>query len=76
VTIQLAFKYIAARLNQAAFGVPASVAATLNACDAYFAVNPVGSMPSGAAKTDGQSLLTALNSYFTTVGETSCPTTF
>ncbi len=76
VTIQLGFKYIAARLNQAAFGVPAGTAATLDAVDLYFSSNPVGSRPSGSAKTQGQNLLNALNSYFTTVGEAFCPSTF
>ena len=73
VTIQLAFKYIAARLNQATFGVPAATAVTLDQVDAYFAGTPVGSNPTGAAKTQGQTLFSALNNYFTTVGETFCP---
>ncbi len=75
VTIQLAFKYIAARLNQAAFGVPTEVAALLDDIDTYFATNPVGSDPDGQDKQDGRDLLDPLNEYFSTVGEEFCPNT-
>ena len=75
VTIQLGFKYIAATLNQAAFGVPTSTAALLLEIEDYFALNPVGSNPKGPAKTEGQRLLGLLNNYFSTVGEAYCPNT-
>ncbi|MGH9797449.1 MAG: DUF7507 domain-containing protein, partial [Candidatus Polarisedimenticolia bacterium] len=74
VTIQLAFKYIAARLNEASsFGVPADVAVLLDQVDVYFMSNPVGSNPSGAAKDQGSLLFNSLNAYFATVGEEDCP---
>jgi len=75
VTVQIAFKYIAARLNQATpvIGVPPDVADLLDAIDVYFSVNPVGSNPSGLAKDQGVALRTALNAYFSTVGELACP---
>ena len=75
VTIQLGFKYIAARLNLAAFGAPTGVDTLLDEIDGYLALNPVGSEPSGAAKTEGQRLLGLLNNYFSTVGEAFCPAT-
>jgi uncharacterized repeat protein (TIGR01451 family) len=73
VTRQMSFKYIAARLNQATFGVPTGVDTLLNSIDAYFAVNPVGSDPQGAAQDEGQLLLGQLNAYFAAVGEEYCP---
>jgi hypothetical protein len=73
VTIQIAFKYIAARLNEVVFGVPADTAILLDAIDVYLAANPVGSDPSGLAREQGKALQTALNSYFATVGEEFCP---
>jgi uncharacterized repeat protein (TIGR01451 family) len=73
VTRQLSFKYIAARLNQAAFGMRSSTAALLDQIDVYFASNPVGSDPQGAAKDEGQALLNDLNAYFFEVGEDNCP---
>jgi hypothetical protein len=76
VTKQLSFKYIAARLNEAAFDVPDGVDTLLNSIDAYFADHPVGSNPNGSAKQDGKDLLTPLNDYFDTVGETFCPDDF
>ncbi|GAG48035.1 unnamed protein product, partial [marine sediment metagenome] len=75
VTIQLAFKYIAARLNQAAFGVPTGVDTLLVNIDTYFGTNPVGSDPNGQAKQEGRGLLNELNDYFRTVGEEFCPNT-
>jgi hypothetical protein len=90
VTIQLAFKYIAAKLNQAAFGVPTSTAALLLEIEDYFDADGVdnadpnttdnftqlvGSKPNGAAKTEGQRLLGLLNNYFSSVGEAFCPNT-
>ena len=73
VTRQLGFKYVAARLNEAAFGIRSSTAADLDQCDVYFAAHPVGSDPQGAAIAEGQSLLDRLNAYFTEVGESQCP---
>jgi hypothetical protein len=69
----LSFKYIAARLNQAAFGLRASTAALLDAIDLYLAQYPVGSDPQGAAQDQGQALKTALDAYFAEVGEDNCP---
>ena len=73
VTRQLSFKDIAARLNEAVFGVSAGTAALLDAIDVYLAANPVGSNPQGAASSEGTALLDALNAYFVSVGESSCP---
>jgi len=73
VTRQLGFKYVAARLNEAAFGVPGETASLLNAIDAYFAVHPLGSAPTGQAATEGQALLAGINAYFAMVGEGQCP---
>lgn len=73
VTRQLSFKYVAARLNEAAFGVPGGTAALLDAIDVYLAANPVGSNPTGAAAAQGVALLDALNAYFVSVGERNCP---
>ena len=73
MTRQLSFKYIAARLNEAVFGVSAGTAALLDAIDVYLAANPVGSNPQGAAASEGTALLNALNAYFVTVGESNCP---
>ncbi len=88
VTRQLVFKYIAARLNQAAFGVPSDVAGLLLEIEDYFDSDgvdngdpndtdlysqPVGSNPSGAAKDYGKQLFSAINDYFATVGEAFCP---
>ncbi len=73
VTRQMAFKYIAARLNEAVFGVPSGIDTLLDNIDVYFAANPVGSDPNGSAKAEGQSLLSDLNAYFAAVGEEFCP---
>jgi uncharacterized repeat protein (TIGR01451 family) len=73
VTRQLSFKYIAARLNQATFGVTTDVAALLANIDLYFAGHPVGSEPGGEEESEGQALLSALNGYFAAVGEEQCP---
>ena len=75
VTRQLAFKYIAASLNEAApgIGVPADTAVLLDEIEAYFAAHPVGSHPTGAAADHGKSLKTALDTYFSVVGEDHCP---
>jgi len=73
VTRQMSFKYVAARLNQATFGVPAATAPLLDQIDQYLAVNPVGSDPKGQAKNQGQALLGQLNEYFVLVGEANCP---
>ncbi|MBD3869284.1 MAG: DUF11 domain-containing protein [Acidobacteria bacterium] len=73
VTRQLSFKYVAARLNQAAFGMRASTALLLNNIDLYLAQFPVGSNPQGAAQDQGQALKTELDAYFTEVGESNCP---
>ena len=73
VTKQLAFKYIAARLNQAAFGVPSGVDTLLDDIAAYLEVNHVGSNPGGAAKAQGKALFNDINDYFATVGESFCP---
>ncbi len=88
VTRQLAFKYIAAKLNQAAFGVDAATADLLLEIEDYFDSDgvdngdanatdlwsqPVGSKPTGAAKTEGQRLFGLINTYFATVGEEGCP---
>jgi uncharacterized repeat protein (TIGR01451 family) len=73
VTRQLAFKYIAARLNEASVGVPSDIGDLLDIIDGYFASNPVGSDPSGAAKDDGKALFAELNTYFAEVGEEHCP---
>ena len=74
ITRQMSFKYIAARLNEAAFGVPTGIDTLLDDFDTYFSANPVGSKPSGAVKSAGQALLNHLNTYFSTVGEDFCPT--
>ena len=73
VTRQLSFKYVAARLNQATFGLRASTAVLLNDIDLYLAQYPVGSNPLGAAQDQGQALKTALDAYFSEVGEDNCP---
>ena len=75
VTRQLAFKYIAATLNEAAplIGVSSDVSALLVDIELYFGVNPVGSDPTGGAYDQGRALKTALDSYFSTVGELGCP---
>ena len=75
VTQQLAFKYIAASLNEAApgIGVPADVALLLDDIEVYFAAHPVGSDPQGAAGDMGKALKTALDTYFSVVGEDHCP---
>jgi len=73
VTRQLGFKYVAARLNEATFGVPGSTETLLGDIDAYFADNPVGSDPRGQRKNQGQALLGTLNGYFSAVGEANCP---
>jgi uncharacterized repeat protein (TIGR01451 family) len=89
VTRQLVFKYVAARLNEAAFGVPAATADLLDEIDDYFDgggvdnsdlanltdlySQPVGSGPTGPAKDEGQRLLGLLNGYFAAVGEENCP---
>ena len=75
VTRQLAFKYIAATLNEAApgIGVPADTALLLDEIEAYFAANPVGSDPQGAAYDHGMDLKTQLDTYFFVVGEEHCP---
>ncbi len=73
VTRQLAFKYVAARLNQAAFGVRSETAALLDMVASYFAAHPVGSDPGGDAGAQGQALLNEVNAYFVTVGEGLCP---
>ncbi len=73
VTRQLSFKYVAARLNQAAFGMRATTALLLNDIDLYLAQHLVGSDPQGAAGDRGQALKTALDTYFAEVGEDNCP---
>jgi len=73
VTIQMAFKYIAARLDEAAFGVSPNISNLLDAIDVYFAAYPVGSDPSGAAEDQGQALLAELNNWFLTTGTAGCP---
>jgi len=73
VTRQMSFKYIAARLNEAWFGVPSGTDTLLDQIDAYFALHPVGSDPEGADKDAGQLLLGQLNGYFAAVGEEFCP---
>ena len=73
VTRQLSFKYVAARLNQAAFGMRESTAMLLNDIDLYLAQYPVGSDPQGTAQDQGQALKTALEAYFAEVGEGDCP---
>jgi hypothetical protein len=73
VTRQLSFKYIAARLNEATFGVPSGIDTLLNEIDMYFMTNPVCSDPDGAAGDEGQSLKTQLDAYFSAVGEENCP---
>jgi uncharacterized repeat protein (TIGR01451 family) len=88
VTRQLSFKYIAAKLNEAAFGVSPSVHDLLLEIEDYFDTDgvdnadsnltdlwsqPVGSKPTGAAKTEGQRLFGLINTYFSTVGEEGCP---
>ena len=73
VTRQLSFKYVAARLNQAAFGMRESTAVLLNNIDLYLAQYPVGSNPQGSAGDQGQALKTALDAYFAEVGEGNCP---
>ena len=73
VTIQMVFKYVAARLNEAAFGVPTGIDTLLDDFDTYFMANPVGSKPSGTDKSEGQALLSQLNAYFNAVGEEFCP---
>jgi hypothetical protein len=77
VTIQLAFKYIAARLNEAAFGVQPDVAALLDQIDVYFMSFPVCSKPkpSNPGYAQGRSLKAELDAYFTNVGEALCPET-
>ena len=75
ITKKLSFKYVAARLNEAAFGVDGPTAALLDECDVYFAAHPVGSDPQGAAKAEGQSLLNRVDAYFAAVGEAGCPPT-
>jgi hypothetical protein len=75
VTKQLSFKYIAARLNQAAFGVPSGVDTLLDDIAAYLEVNHVGSNPGGATKAQGKALFNAINNYFSSVGEAYCPNT-
>ena len=90
-TLQLGFKYVAAKLNQAAFGVPASTADLLLEIEDFFdaggadnadLVNatdlytqPVGSNPSGAAKQEAKRLKGLLDGYFSSVGEAFCPAT-
>jgi hypothetical protein len=73
VTRQLSFKYVAARLNQAVFGVPAGTAMLMAQIDMYLASHPMGSNPKGQAKNQGQALLGQLNDYFAIVGEANCP---
>jgi uncharacterized repeat protein (TIGR01451 family) len=75
VTRQLSFKYIAARLNQAAFGLGQAYADLLDGIDAYFHEHPVGSQPQGDAKAEAVALLDAINAYFAEVGEGDCPPT-
>jgi uncharacterized repeat protein (TIGR01451 family) len=73
ITRQLSFKFIAARLNQAVFGVTTETAFLLESVASYLAANPVGSGPSGEAGTEGEALMSAVNAYFATVGEGLCP---
>jgi hypothetical protein len=73
VTRQLAFKYIAASLNEASVGVPSDIGDLLDDVEAYFINNPVGSTPTGAAKDEGKALFVELNTYFAEVGEEHCP---
>lgn len=73
ITRQLSFKYIAARLNEATFGVPAGTAILLDRIDLYFMANPVGSDPQGAAYDEGAGLFNQINAYFLEVGEENCP---
>jgi hypothetical protein len=73
VTRQLSFKYIAARLNEATFGVHAATALLLDQIDLYFMANPVGSNPQGPAYDQGAALLSDVNAYFSEVGEERCP---
>jgi uncharacterized repeat protein (TIGR01451 family) len=80
VTIQLSFKYIAARLNVAladelSLPVQAGLEDLLDDIDLYFAVYPVGSKPTGAAKEAGKALLNSLNTVFSDVSEEFCPNT-
>ena len=79
VTVQLGFKYIAARLNQVAFGVPSGVDTLLDTIlnpatsSGYLWDNPVGTKPTDTDKAEGKDLLNQLNNYFMTVGEAGCP---
>jgi uncharacterized repeat protein (TIGR01451 family) len=73
VTRQLAFKYIAARLNQATFGLAQSYTALLDAIDLYLMQHPVGSDPAGDAQAPGSALFNDINDYFSEVGEGRCP---
>jgi hypothetical protein len=85
VTIQLGFKYIAARLNVAdgltvPLGLPALLDQILtpsgdgSTCSGgYLCTNPVGSNPKGSAKATGQALLAQIDDYFSSVGEKGCP---
>jgi uncharacterized repeat protein (TIGR01451 family) len=80
VTIQLSFKYIAARLNVAladvlSLPVHSGLEDLLDEIDLYFASNPVGSKPTGQARDDGRDLLEDLNLIFSAVGEDYCPAT-
>jgi len=75
VTIQLAFKYIAAKLNYCYFGPPPDISSLLTAVEAELAVHPVGSNPKGADAAVAKGLLDDLNTYFRTTGEEFCPPT-
>lgn len=75
VTRQLSFKYVAARLNEAAFGVPSWTADLLDNIDLYFMQHPVGSDPQGADADTGAALFAEVNRYFAEIGEGSCPPT-
>jgi hypothetical protein len=79
VTRQLAFKYVAARLNVAladvlSLPVHSDLVPLLDEIDLYFASYPVGSRGHGDGGW-GKSLKTQLDAIFAAVGEEYCPPT-
>ena len=73
VTIQMSFKYIAAKLNFALLPIPDISPLLADVEDYFMNVAPVGSNPTGADKQLGRALFAELNDYFATVGEDFCP---